>query len=72
MGGGWENFFEKEFFFLIQNATGVRLPEPAASWLTGAVQVALSSLGGLAGFAVAATVAWRLFVFFRKPAATFT
>jgi hypothetical protein len=49
----------------------VRLPEPAASWLTGAVQVALSSLGGLTGFAVAATLAWRLFVFFRKPAATF-
>ncbi len=49
----------------------MRLPEPAASWLTGAVQAALSSLGGLAGFAVAAAVAWRLFVFFRKPAATF-
>jgi hypothetical protein len=49
----------------------VRLPEPAASWLTGAVQAALASLGGLAGFAVAATLAWRLFVFFRKPAATF-
>jgi hypothetical protein len=45
--------------------------EPAASWLTGTVQVALSSLGGLAGFAVAAAFAWRLFVFFRKPAATF-
>jgi hypothetical protein len=47
------------------------LPEPAASWLTGAVLAALSSLGGLAGFAVAGAVAWRLFVFFRKPAATF-
>jgi hypothetical protein len=59
------------FSYKIQNATGVRLPELAASWLTGAVQVALSSLGGLAGFAVAATLAWRLFVFFQKPAATF-
>jgi hypothetical protein len=55
----------------LQNATGVRLSPPVATWVNQALAALIAWWGGGAAVVVTAVAVWRTLRFFRRPAATF-